>query len=107
MIYPFLPNVAARYIRFGFLFFVVMGCLCQGASHAGPPGHIRGIVSGAKGKETLPGVHVYLLSTGSGVVTNNYGYYSIAVAALPDTLVFSYVGFETQKHVITSQSDNR
>lgn len=107
MIYPSLPNVAVRCIRFGFLFFVLMGCLCQGASHASPPGHIRGIVSGVTGNETLPGVHVYLVSTGSGVVTNNYGYYSIAVAALPDTLVFSYVGFETQKHVITLQSDTR
>ncbi|TYP72922.1 TonB-dependent receptor [Aquimarina intermedia] len=50
--------------------------------------------------QPLPGVSVILKNTETGVITDFNGQYTIA-AAQGQTLVFSYVGFETQEKLIT------
>jgi outer membrane cobalamin receptor len=68
---------------------------------------IFGIVYAESGGETLPGAHVYIEESGQGVVTNNYGYYSISLSSFPATLVFSYVGYETQRVEILAGDETR
>ncbi len=50
--------------------------------------------------EPLPGVSVVIKGTTEGVITDFDGNYSIS-ASQGDTLVFSYVGFETKEVVVT------
>ncbi|MFL1896946.1 TonB-dependent receptor [Aquimarina sp. 2-A2] len=50
--------------------------------------------------QPLPGVSVILKNTETGVITDFNGQYTIT-AAQGQTLVFSYVGFETQEKLIT------
>lgn len=54
------------------------------------------IVDGATG-ESLPGVNVMIEGTLQGVITDADGKYSIAVPGPTAVLVFSYVGYVTQK----------
>lgn len=56
---------------------------------------VEGTVTTASG-ETLPGVNIMIKSTITGTATNVDGHYQIEVAA-NDTLVFSFVGFETKE----------
>jgi hypothetical protein len=56
-----------------------------------------GVVSDSSSRKPLQMVHVYLKSTGFGVVTDTDGKYKLQVPILPDTMVISCIGYETQK----------
>jgi outer membrane receptor for ferrienterochelin and colicin len=62
---------------------------------------ISGYVTDAKTGETLLSAYVYIEGSHTGTATNNYGFYTLT---LPKneliTLVFSYVGYQDQKHDI-------
>jgi hypothetical protein len=58
-----------------------------------------GLLTGGKNSEPLPGAYVYLPKAGRGTITNGYGYFSIPVYP-GDSVVFSYVGYEKQYHVV-------
>src|ERR1051326_543787 len=58
---------------------------------------ISGYVSEKGSKESLIGVGIYIPKLNKGVVTNNYGFYSITLPADTLVLVITYVGYETQK----------
>jgi TonB-linked SusC/RagA family outer membrane protein len=64
---------------------------------------ITGKVKDATTGEPLPGVNVLIEGTLVGVITDADGKYTIEVAA-GSTLVFSYVGFLTEKVLVSSQS---
>lgn len=53
--------------------------------------------------QPLPGVTVILQGTGTGTTTDFNGFYSIR-AEQGQTLTFSYVGFETQEILVSSQN---
>lgn len=56
---------------------------------------ISGFVKEAGSQELLPGVNVYIPDTPYGVVTNNYGFYSLTIPASDSaTVIFSFVGYE-------------
>jgi CarboxypepD_reg-like domain len=58
-----------------------------------------GIVTGGNTNEALPGAYIYLPKAGRGVLANNVGYFALPV--LPgDSVIFSYVGFQKQYHII-------
>ncbi len=58
-----------------------------------------GIVTGGNTSEALPGAYIYLPKAGRGVLANNVGYFALPV--LPgDSVIFSYVGFQKQYHII-------
>jgi TonB-linked SusC/RagA family outer membrane protein len=65
---------------------------------------ITGTVSDKATGETLPGVAVLVEGTSSGVFTDISGKYSIKTNSDDDVLVFSFVGFDTQKIKVGSQS---
>lgn len=58
---------------------------------------ISGYIEDSLAKERLPGVHVYNVNTGKGVVSNSFGFYSITVPAKDSIyLAYSYVGYVTK-----------
>ncbi|WPP49256.1 carboxypeptidase-like regulatory domain-containing protein [Catalinimonas niigatensis] len=67
------------------------------AFHA-PEATISGKVT--SGSEALPGVDVSVQGSNQGTVTNMQGNYSLEVGNDADTLVFSSLGYQTQKVAI-------
>src|SRR5690606_41846019 len=55
---------------------------------------IRGTLKDKKNGETLFGASVYLKGTTNGVVTNEYGFFSLTALEGNYTLVISYVAYE-------------
>lgn len=58
---------------------------------------VSGYVRDAASGEELIGANVAILETGSGSITNSYGFYSISLTRGFYTLVCSYVGYETKR----------
>ncbi len=58
---------------------------------------ISGYARDAASGEELIGANVAILESGSGTITNTYGYYSISLNPGFYTIVCSYVGYETQQ----------
>jgi TonB-dependent starch-binding outer membrane protein SusC len=58
---------------------------------------IRGTVKDANTGEVLPGVNIMIEGTGSGVVSDNTGVFTIDIPSSDAVLVFSYVGFISEK----------
>ena len=56
---------------------------------------ISGIASDAKNKETLIGVSVYIQETKTGIISNEYGFYSITLPKGEYTISISYLGYQT------------
>ncbi|WP_111308729.1 carboxypeptidase-like regulatory domain-containing protein [Confluentibacter sediminis] len=54
---------------------------------------IRGTLKDKKNGETLFGASVYLKGTPSGVITNEYGFFSLTAKKGVYTLVISYVSY--------------
>ncbi len=57
---------------------------------------LSGYIEDAASGEKLIGANVYETSTGSGTVSNLYGFYSITLPQGTYTLAFSYIGYQTQ-----------
>lgn len=64
---------------------------------------VTGVVTSSTG-ETLPGVSVQLKGTNSGTTTDINGKYSLNVPDGGGTLVFSYIGYDTQEATINGRS---
>lgn len=62
---------------------------------------ITGIVKGS-GNETLPGVSIVVKGTSIGTITDGNGNYSIVVPADGKSLLFSFIGMNTQEVVLSS-----
>lgn len=64
---------------------------------------ISGIIADASNGETLYGASVYLKGSTIGVLSNEYGFYSLTAPRGKYTLVISYLGYEevTQEVVLT------
>ena len=73
-----------------FLFLIFMPSL----SFAQTKFSISGYVREKESRELLPGVNIYIPSLKAGVITNNYGYYSISLREDNYEIHFSYSGYE-------------
>lgn len=58
---------------------------------------VSGTVTDSANGETLPGVNILVQGTSRGTTTNSQGVYRLTVPGPQDTLVFSFIGFETQR----------
>lgn len=58
---------------------------------------IQGTVTSAEDGSLLPGVNVVVKGTSIGTITSTSGQYSISVPAGSQTLVFSFIGMQTQE----------
>ena len=61
---------------------------------------VSGTVISDESGEALPGVTVVIEGTLIGTVTDSDGAYSIDLRSLEDVLVFSFVGFQTQRYTM-------
>ena len=61
---------------------------------------ISGYIKDAANGEGLIGVSVYVKETGTGAVTNSYGFYALTLPVGNYTLVISYVGYARQSKSI-------
>lgn len=66
---------------------------------------ISGYVKEATSNELLPGVTVYIPSLSTGVITNNYGFYSLTLETGPYDLVYTFIGFEGVKMTVDLDKD--
>ncbi|MDR8392134.1 SusC/RagA family TonB-linked outer membrane protein [Aliifodinibius sp. S!AR15-10] len=65
---------------------------------------VSGTVTSAEDSSPLPGVNILVKGTSIGTTTGNEGNYQITVPSLSDTLVFSFIGFETQQIPVNGRS---
>lgn len=84
-------------IIFQFLFLVSLG-FSQNNS-------VSGTVLDAESGETLPGVNVTVKGTETGTASDIDGFYSLNVPSLTDTLVFSFIGYQTQEVPIDGRTE--
>lgn len=66
---------------------------------------ISGIIADEKNKETLIGVSLFVEETKTGLVTNEYGFYSITLPEGEYTLLINYMGYQTVKEKIKLNQD--
>src|SRR5690625_43433 len=60
---------------------------------------VSGVVTDANTGNTLPGVNILVKGTTTGTSTDSEGEYELIVPSLQDTLVVSYIGYETQEEI--------
>lgn len=65
---------------------------------------VSGKVTSRANQEPLPGVSILVKETGTGVVTNEEGEFSLTVPEAGRTLVFSFIGMAKQEVVIGNQT---
>ncbi|WP_372635773.1 SusC/RagA family TonB-linked outer membrane protein [Fodinibius sp.] len=66
---------------------------------------ITGEVTDAQSGETLPGVNVMVKGTTTGTSTDSDGSFELTVESLQDTLIFSFVGYQTQEMPINGRTE--
>ena len=89
-----------RKLAFLLLFFLIIGMQSLFAQKT-----ITGKVTDAKDGSSLPGVDVSVQGTPLAVVTSSDGTFSFKVTDKAKTLVFSFVGYETQEIPINGKSE--
>lgn len=68
---------------------------------------ISGIIKDASNGETLFGASVFLKNTGIGVLSNEYGFYSITASSGNYTLVISYLGYTSIEQEIDLSNEQK
>lgn len=66
---------------------------------------VSGYVTDASAEETMIGSTLYDSTSGSGTVTNAYGFYSLTLPKGAVNITASYVGYTSQKHNFTLSRD--
>ncbi|KEO73096.1 membrane receptor RagA [Anditalea andensis] len=64
---------------------------------------LSGIILNADSTDAIPGVNIYVPRKGRGTTSNQFGYFSMPVAA-GDSVVFSFIGLQRQSYVIPDQA---
>lgn len=65
---------------------------------------VSGVVTDDEGA-TLPGVNIVVMGTDRGATTDAEGYYQLTAPSETDTLIFSFIGYETQQIPIDGRSE--
>lgn len=93
----FIPRVLAFWFSV-----LVAGCVILPAY--GQDYEVSGTVSDAETDTPLPGVNVLVQGTAIGAATDADGAYELSVPSAQDTLVFSFIGYETKEVPIAGRS---
>ncbi|MCX6235625.1 MAG: SusC/RagA family TonB-linked outer membrane protein [Bacteroidetes bacterium] len=91
-----------KHLTIKLLLFLSLFILCYTTGFA-QGGDVTGRVTDASDGQTLPGVTILIKSTTMGTVTDIDGYYKIRVNP-NTTLVFSFIGYETQEILVQPNS---
>jgi len=71
-----------------------------------PAAEVSGTVTDAQSGETLPGVNIIVKNTPNrGTSTGADGQYNLTVPSLQDTLIFSYIGYQTREIAINGRAN--
>ncbi len=65
---------------------------------------VTGVVTAASDGASLPGVNIAIKGTNRGTSTNMQGEFTLRVPSLQDTLVFSYIGYQTREIPINDRT---
>jgi hypothetical protein len=87
-------------ILFGFLLILLFNSFDSNAKVI-----VSGYVRDASSGEALLGASVAILESGAGTITNTYGYYALNLEPGFYTVVYRYVGYETQTRPIQLSED--
>lgn len=66
---------------------------------------ITGTVTDARTGDAMPGVNIAVKGTARGTSTNSEGRYELEVPSLQDTLVFSFIGYQTREVPINGRTE--
>src|SRR5699024_992677 len=66
---------------------------------------VSGTVTDAQTDELLPGVNISIKGTTAGTSTNTNGEYELSVKSLQDTLIFSFIGYQTKEVPIQGRNN--
>src|SRR5699024_3725926 len=66
---------------------------------------INGTVSDGQSGETLPGVNILVKGTTTGASTDQNGDFELTVPSLQDTLVVSFIGYQTKEVPIDGRTE--
>ncbi|MDR8393344.1 TonB-dependent receptor [Aliifodinibius sp. S!AR15-10] len=66
---------------------------------------VEGVVTDAESGDVLPGVNISVKGTTRGTSSNGQGQYSLTVPSLNDTLMFSFIGYETTEVPINGRTN--
>src|SRR5699024_5728801 len=66
---------------------------------------ISGRITDAQTGETLPGVNILVKGTSTGTSTDSEGNFELTVESLQDTLVVSFIGYQTQEVPIEGRTE--
>lgn len=66
---------------------------------------VQGVVTDAQSGDVLPGVNISVKGTTTGTSSNAEGQFSLNVPSLSDTLVFSFIGYESQTVPIAGRTN--
>lgn len=66
---------------------------------------VKGQVTETVTGETLPGVNILVKGTSSGASTDSDGRFELEVPSLRDTLIFSFIGYQTQEVPINGRTE--
>lgn len=87
-------------------FLILFSVLSIGLVHAQEKFTVNGYVRDAKSGEELLGVTVYVKEKNTGVITNDYGFYSLTLDQGEYTFSFSFIGYETfDQKVLLGQNE--
>ncbi len=96
MLYTHYSNVACKTICIILCIFLTKGLFAQNT--------VTGTVRSAEDQSTLVGVSVLVKGTQRGSLTNADGNYTVNLPANSDSLIFSYIGYETLTIPINGRS---
>lgn len=91
-------SFALRIILFVYPWLFISSAFAQQAYTVS--GYVRDSTTG----ESLIGASVGIKGTSSGVQTNAYGFYAVTLPAGEHTLVFTYIGYQTQEKTVTAEA---
>src|SRR5699024_10081932 len=83
------------------VFFLALGCWNISLAQE----TINGTLSDAQTGETLPGVNILVKGTTTGTSADAEGQFELTVPSLQDTLVASYIGYQTKDVAIGGQTE--
>ncbi len=82
-------------LLFPFLYALILNSII-GLAQTNQTYTISGFINEQGSKESLPGVNIYAPKLKVGVVSNNYGFYTLTLPADSVELIITYVGYQPQ-----------
>lgn len=99
------PNIAVKAQKFLTTWFLSALLMVIALNSFAQERIVRGKVTSAEDDSGIPGVNVMVKGTSTGSVTDGSGNYSIGLPADGGTLIFSFIGFQTQEVEVGARTE--